>query len=292
MNKYVNYINYIDFYVMDQLQQTCATICDNKPHWKHCWSDREIMANKLADLLLNSDIENSVNCKWNVAADKFQCIDCIVEYLKVLKYETVNELLKRGLNLNLQVHMGVTCFTWQIGNAENDYVFSLLSRAILFQTPEQLCSWINIKDNMIRGVEEGWFCKSLKPYYVRQTALQLCVAKGYKNINGSGYQMEHSNYELTELLLSAGADKEIDYQEPYYGNTAIHIAYARRDFETCKLLETYKTERSLSIKNNNNKTPSEMSSMPYKDVKKLLIIHTCPDGHPNTYALDESLFKS
>ena len=170
-------------------------------------------------------------------------------------------------------------------------LFSLLLEAIKYQTSEQLASWINIKDNMIRGVFKGFICKSLKPYYVRQTALQLCVAKGYTNITGSGHLLQHSNYELAKLLLSAGANNEIDYQEPYYGNTALHIAYARRDYETCKLLESYKTDKSLFIKNRENKTPSEMSTMSYKKVKKLLEIHTCPDGHPDTFVLDKSLFN-
>jgi hypothetical protein len=125
---------------------------------------------------------------------------------------------------------------------------------------------------------------------VGQTPLQLAIAKGYTNKNGSGFDLDVSNLQIAEKLLRLGAVQQINYQEPTKGNTALHIAYARRDFDAIQLLEKYGA--SQNIRNKDGETPADMLALSFSQVEKLMKFHTSPDGHPNTFRLEQREFDN
>ena len=124
---------------------------------------------------------------------------------------------------------------------------------------------------------------------VQQTPLQLVIAKGYEHRTGNGHLVRTSNLQLAKQLLKLGADEEINYQEPAKGNTALHLAYARRNLRAIRLLESYGASRD--IVNGDGKKPSEMLELTFNKVENLLRFHTSPDEHPNTFLLDERQFN-
>ena len=175
-------------------------------------------------------------------------------------------------------------FTFSIGNAENGWVDKMLDLAQQYQTREQRLIWINKPDKVMRSYDE----ETKKITYVAQTALHLAMAKGYKTKSGDGSPLSVSNLQLAEKLLKLGANYGINYAEPAKGNTALHIAYLRRDYDAICLLERFAAARH--IKNLAGKTPCEMSTLSFEESKELLKFHTSPDRHPSTYLLDKAQF--
>jgi hypothetical protein len=256
------------------------------------YEERQQVAIQLAGHLLKV---NEVNTIWSCIYIGRNVKDAIVGYLFYLDKETIQKLMQSGLDLNPLIHNGVAQFTWKIGNAENDFVCELLELAEK-QTPEQREVWINKKDEMERQIEitDGFFwgisIKFIKSP-VKQTPLQLSVAKGYKNYARGGrddYKMQYINLDISKKLLELGADKEVNYQEPAKGNTALHIAYARRDLDSIKLLESFGASRE--IKNKEGKTPDDMLELNFRQARNLLRFHTSPDGHRHTFLLDKGDF--
>jgi hypothetical protein len=194
------------------------------------------------------------------------------------------EFLKQGLDLNLLHTDGLAPFTYLIGNAENGRVDEMLDLAQQYQTREQRLIWINKPDKMIRSDDD----ETKKITYVAQTALQLAIAKGYETKSGDGCSLSVSNLQLAEKLLKLGADDCINYAEPEKGNTALHIAYLRRDYNAICLLEQFGAARH--IKNLAGKMPCEMLTLSFEESKELLKFHTSPNGHPSTYRLDKAQF--
>ena len=125
---------------------------------------------------------------------------------------------------------------------------------------------------------------------VEHTALQLAILKGYKDEDGLGRHIHTSNVALARQLLELGADRAIDYQEPTNGNSVLHFAYARRDLAAIDLLESYGA--SKDVENRKGEKPSHMLKLSYDKVNRLLRAHTSPDGHPDTFLLDEDVFNS
>jgi len=208
----------------------------------------------------------------------------IADYFRYLSRDQQVALLERGLDLNLlHVENGVAPFTWLIGNAENERAYDWLDLADKHQRPEQRSKWINKPDNMQRYDEITGNVST-----VGQTPLQLAIAKGYTTVNGSGHSVSIPNLMLAEKLLHLGANDRIDYAEPTKGNTALHIACARHDFPAIKLLIRFGASRD--VKNAEGKTPLDMLSLTFTDAQKLLAFHTSPDGHSNTFVLNQEQF--
>jgi hypothetical protein len=211
-------------------------------------------------------------------------VESVADNFSALTLKQKQEFLQRGLDLNLLHTHGMAPFTFSIGNAENDSVNRILDLAEQYQTREQRVVWINKPDKMMRSYDK----KTGKITYVAQTALQLTIAKGYKTINGSGSSLSVSNFQLAEKLLKLGADDCINYAEPTKGNTALHIAYLRRDYDAICLLERFGAGRH--IKNLAGKMPYEMLALSFEESQDLLKFHTSPDGHASTYLLDKEQF--
>lgn len=93
----------------------------------------------------------------------------------------------------------------------------------------------------------------------RNTALILCVAKGHNRPN------DMPNYELTEFLLTLGADPDC---QDANGFTALHYAFLRRDKATVALLIKFKAD--FSIKNSDGKTPKDMLNSSYDEARNKL----------------------
>jgi len=255
------------------------------------------IASKLARCLLST---NAVNTIWNCSNPR-SGQETIISFLRYLDEELIGELLTKGLDLNNETSHGVLPFNWMIGNAENDFVNKILGQVENYQDIHQRLIWINKTDSMLRyekiDDESIKLCYGLFSNYfniiesqVKQTPLQLVIAKGYKGVNGSGFLLAVSNLQLAEKLLRLGANIAVDYQELTKGNTALHIAYARRDYNAIKLLEEYGA--SQQIVNSEGATPADMLSLTFNQAEKLMVFHTSPHGHTNTFRLDKEEFQN
>ncbi len=213
-----------------------------------------------------------------------------------------SQLLAKGLDLNPELTKGALPFTWFIGNAQNTLVDQLLTSAEQNQTLEQRLIWINKTDSMERypqplETESTSLCFGLfsnEGYgnltTVGQTPLQLAIAKGYTDkSNGGKNKLDVSDLQIAEKLLRLGASKQINYQEPTRGSTALHIAYARRDYDAIQLLEKYGA--SPYIRNKYGESPADMLQLSFSQVEKLMAFHTSPDGHPDTFRLNQEEFN-
>lgn len=96
------------------------------------------------------------------------------------------------------------------------------------------------------------------------TALHLAVGKGYKKISAQKQVLEVPNLELVRMMVKLGAKKDI---QDVRGNTPLHLAAARHDYETIRLLDD---PGIRSIKNNDGKTAKEMTQMGYHEAMSLL----------------------
>ena len=263
--------------------------------------ERHTIAKKLARLLLDAD---AVNTRWCVKAPYpgTAGTEGIVNFLQYIDdNDLIGQLLAKGLDLNQEHHSGILPFTWFIGNAQNDLVDKLLTSAEQNQTLEQRLVWINRTDTMTRKepieTDTTALCFEIFSSYgygtqtkVGQTPLQLAIAKGYTDKSGSGVDLNVSNLQIAGKLLRLGADQQINYQEPTRGNTALHIAYARRDYQAIQLLEEYGA--SQNIRNKDGETPADMLSLSFSQVEKLMKFHTSPDSHPRTFRLEQREFDN
>ena len=105
------------------------------------------------------------------------------------------------------------------------------------------------------------------------TPLHLTIAKGYTNQSYDKQIIEYPNFELTKSLIARGAKIDIpNYAKPgdpfSGGNTAFHIACARRDTTTMQLLMTKNPCRTLP--NNNAQTVLDLIHFSYQEACDLL----------------------
>ena len=295
---YIDYVLNVAVYMITYktILEKCTDICGGCPYWELDKSSRPTIGKSLAKYLLEIGF---VNVVWPCRLHEGLTLrDTIISYLCYLDTDLVCDLFTEGLDLNLLVHNGVAALTWMIGNAENDWVSYLLRLSSKHQNLTQRLSWINKTDQMSCVQESEQWClwglfrwdAKLTISRVEHTALQLAILKGYKDVDGLGGHIHTSNVALARQLLELGADRAIDYQEPTNGNSVLHFAYARRDLAAIDLLESYGA--SKDIENRKGKKPSHMLKLSYDKVSSLLRTHTSPDGHPDTFLLDEDTFNS
>ncbi|MDP3560635.1 MAG: ankyrin repeat domain-containing protein [Legionellaceae bacterium] len=269
---------------MKTLTERCTELCKNKHGDTLRYNgdpDISNIAEKLARLLLDA---NAVNTKWRVESysGSDEGNEGIVNFLQYMDNDLRGQLLAKGLDLNQELSdSGVVPFTWFIGNAQNALVDQLLTSAEQNQTLDQRLIWINKIDSMKR---DGNLT------VVGQTPLQLAIAKGYKDKSNDGKNdLDVSDLQIAEKLLRLGANQQINYQEPTRGNTALHIAYAKRDYEAIQLLE--KHGACPYIRNKYGQSPADMLQLSFSQVEKLMVFHTSPDGHINTFRLNQEEFN-
>lgn len=82
---------------------------------------------------------------------------------------------------------------------------------------------------------------------------------------------------------------DFDYQEPAKGNSALHMACARRDADAVMLL--LYAGASAELRNHDNKRPMDMINLNFKEAYRLMAFHTSPDGHPGTFHLVKEEFN-
>lgn len=283
---------------MPSIDYICSQLCHDMPAGvlKNHINYKEMIAiaSQLAQCLQN---KNAVNTVWQCHKPKLTK-ESILSFLYYLDDTLINELLIQGLDLNIETDNGKLALTNMIGCGENDFVAKLLDHAKNHQSLEQRLVWINKTDATIRTQTHdqtsvrlcyGLFCPTIIVSEVKQTPLQLTIAKGYIGVNGNGFLLAVSNLELAEKLLCLGANTVINYQEPTKGNTALHIAYARRDDNAIALLNKYGA--SKTILNKDGATPPDMLSLSFDQAEKLMVFHTSPHEHSHTYRLDEDNFQ-
>ena len=146
---------------MPTVEEKCVEFCGGREEFNiNSVSERRKIAFQLAKYLLDSDAINTV---WN-CSPQYKIKDTIVSYLRYLDEGTIGQLLTKGLDLNIEIHNGVTRFTWMIGNAEKDWADELSDK---YQTREQRLTWINKTDSMIRFTENLCFILLKLRYVIR-----------------------------------------------------------------------------------------------------------------------------
>jgi ankyrin repeat protein len=118
------------------------------------------------------------------------------------------------------------------------------------------------------------------------TPLHLAIAKGYTDLNADGKKVKYPNFELTKALVEKGARIDIaNYElDPLTGgNTAFHIACARRDCVTLTLLMTKNPD--LTLRNYNSQTGPDLIELTYKEACNFLATIT------PAFILDENTFN-
>lgn len=113
--------------------------------------------------------------------------------------------------------------------------------------------------------------------------LHLCIAKGYINADAYKSTVNLSYLSLAKILLEAGAEvnlpiqssakeggnyKEIIKSDKFIGQTPLHLACARRDFDMVKLLLEHNADQSLL--NSQEQTAIEVLNLPYIDRKEMI----------------------
>lgn len=144
-----------------------------------------------------------------------------------------------------------TALIWAIANANNRIALKLIE-----------------SDNPQHLDVAGW---------LKNTALHLAIAKGYKDQSAHGQKLSVSNRELVEELLDCGADPNL---KNVNGDTPLHLAYLRRDIPMInELLSAGADPNSL---NKASLKPIEMSNFDFSQACVML-----KDVSGDAFLLDE-----
>lgn len=147
----------------------------------------------------------------NTAGDPEQ--STIFHDLAKRKYplQFVEILVKNGIDFSIKdSSFDNTPLIWAIANGNNE-----MAKEILSKMPESQKKSLNI------------------PSIRNNTALHLIIGKGYTTETTSRELLSVSNARLLALAISAGADVNVVNKQ---GNTPLHLAYARRDYNMVKCL--------------------------------------------------------
>jgi len=110
--------------------------------------------------------------------------------------------------------------------------------------------------------------------------LHLVLIKGYTDVSRQKQQLAFTNATLAKELLEKGADPNLTCKD---GNTALHIACARRDVEMIRLLLEHRADRN--IQNGAGQTSFRLLSQSYEEANTFLENLT---GH---FLLDKAAFE-
>lgn len=163
----------------------------------------------------------------------------------------IEKTLDLGADINLvsDSRFGNTPLIWSIANAANNTAMLLLNRG------EKLNLDVNRKDTVHSG-----------------NALALVIAKGHKERKEFGIP---SSFVVAQKLVEMHANPNLT---DIWGNTALHLACARREEAVIMLL--LGAGADMTIRNADGKTPLEMLDLAYTTVEKLIIRQTTVKGDP------------
>ena len=137
------------------------------------------------------------------------------------------------IDFNKQISLfGNTPLVWAIANARNTTAMKMLHVVQAKKIPLQL----NLLD------KDG-----------QKTVLHLILAKGYRKTDSAKNPLLYSNLQLAEEVIKMGADVNV---QDIFGNTPLHIACLRRDYEAIQLL--LKNGAKSTIRNKHNATAQEL----------------------------------
>lgn len=146
------------------------------------------------------------------------------------RHAAIPLLLKAGVKLNAQTYEGNTPLLWAVANAQVEAALTL--------------------------VQMGADCCIHDWMYERQTPLQLAIAKGPRNPRWN---------ELIFLLITHTPNLNAQNGE---GNTALHLAYARRDV---KIIEQLLEKGSdPTIKNDKRQAPEQLWDLTYEEAWQVI----------------------
>ncbi len=124
---------------------------------------------------------------------------------------------------------------------------------------------------------------------IDNNALFLILTKGYKDKTSGGatFDEQHSALNIAKKIKETIGDdgfKELINQKCRLGNTALHIACARRDTETINFL--IERGADIELKNEHGLTPFDMLDLQYKDACDLC------NNISSAFLLDKTLYDS
>jgi len=167
-----------------------------------------------------------------------------------LEHSQIIELLA-----DLQVDFNQQCdaykntpLMWAIANAKHTVAMKLLTVAEAKKIPLQL----NLLDS-------GRVNSSAK------SALHFVLIKGYRKKDFDGNPLKYSALQLASKMIELGANVNL---QDSHGNTPLHIACIRRDYETIEFL--LKNGAIKTIYNHEGKNAQEMLLLGYEDASDFL----------------------
>lgn len=181
-------------------------------------------------------------------------LDTILHYIAMRgdAIRMVSILENLGADFGIQDWMGNTPLMWAIANANNTMAKEILK-----------CGVKNSKSYLDRKCNRG------------NTALHLAVGKGYKDINAQNDILTVSNLQLLMQMVAQGAAINIQNNQ---GNTPLHLACARKDFEMIKALIGERKLGDFLIKNINGQTPESLLNLTYKEARALVDATVWPNS--------------
>lgn len=252
------------------VKKICSAICDQLECWRIDSYFRPVIGKKLAEYILTQD---DVNVTWPCKMVNGIFIkESIMDYLPFLEESLVGKLMSKGLDLAMTLNRKLVHDNW-------DYVDFLLRFSSIYQDRAQRLTWINQKYEQRKSVSTShtmtfcWTCtisySSELDYELGYTALQTAILKSDDHVDGIEDHHVKPYFHMARRLLELGADAAINYQEPYRGNTALHLAYLRRDLQAIELLESHGA--SNQVVNHKAEKPRQMLN--YSQSKALDILN-------------------
>ena len=254
---------------MKLVEQTCSAICDQLECWRIDAGFVQVIGKKLAEYILRQD---DVNVTWPCkVCNGIFSKESIMNYLPFLEESLVGKLMSKGLDLAMTLNRMLVGNNW-------DYVDFLLRLSSIHQDRAQRLTWINQKYEQRKSVSTShtmtfcWTCtisySSELDYELGYTALQTAILKSDDRVDGMEYHVR-PYFHMARRLLELGADAAINYQEPYRGNTALHLAYLRRDLQAIELLESHGA--SNQVVNHKAEKPRQMLNYSQSKAGDILI---------------------
>ncbi len=146
----------------------------------------------------------------------------------------LSPLIRHGIDFSVQdTFLKNTALIWALANGRND-----MAKEMLLQLPLSQVASLD------------------KQCGLGNTALHLIIGKGYTTHTKDGAEIFCSSLELIHLAIDRGANINLPN---YGGNTPLHLAYARRDYDMIKLL--LDNGANPNYFNNEGLKPKEMLQM-------------------------------
>ncbi len=204
---------------------------------------------KLFTIVKNFYQDKQLNFNYFIGHVQHDFISTIMN--SVLPPELIIMFIQSGIDLNYtNNNYGNTPLLWNISNARNKQAKLIIEEGYQYQ-----------KDKMNLNI--------ISPVF-GTAPIHLIVGKGYRKTSASNKALDVSNLTLFQGLLKANANVNLptDKISKYGGNTALHIACARRDSEF--VVELLNCGADQTIKNLAGQTAFDMLYISKQEAEALV----------------------